>query len=400
MQARRVLATDEELGRELDASIGSYRASLTATRLLAIIGIVSMATLLAVTFLGLHWWAIAVAGLASIFLIVLAEAPVRPLAAKKPDAFLERVAIPLTFLCAVTRPVTRIVPLSPDSPFMRQDEEEEEEGDDENKEEATGVVADAQEFKQLVEDLDETPELRKEEKEMIGAILALKETAVKEIMVPRPDFTAVSTEASYEDLLDLIAQSGRSRIPLYEGSMDNIVGVVHVQDVFKHAQPGNALKDLRQIARRPFFVPENKNVYELLDEFRDSGVHFALVVDEYGGVEGLVTLNDVLEEIVGGLVGKFDREAPSIRMVREGEAIVEGSASLEEINDALGTDLEDERVETIGGFVLHHLGHIPKLGETLSTDGIEAQVVSTAGRRIKRLRIKKAEAKEREASKP
>lgn len=221
----------------------------------------------------------------------------------------------------------------------------------------------------MVAGLDEAPELQHDEKRLIEAVLDLKETTLKEIIVPRPDFSAISADASFDDLVEVILQSGHRRIPLYDGSMDNMLGVSYPQDVLKNAKSSRQ-SELRQLARKPFFVPENKNVYELLDEFRTSGVQFALVVDEYGGAEGLVTLNDVLEELVGEVVSEFERHSPAVRLLSPDDAIVDGSASLEEVNEARGINLEGERVDTIGGFVPQELGRIPRPEEVLMTDGI------------------------------
>lgn len=275
LQAYRALTTDDEAVHDLDVTVGYYHSSLVVTRLFSLIGLVSMATLLAVAVMGLRWWAILAAGLSSAFLTVLAEAPMRPLAAKKPETFLDRVAVPLAILSGITRPLTRLVPMSSEAPFVQTEPEEKED---------ESPVADAEEFKQLVTDLDEAPEILEDERRLIEGVLGLKETAVKEIMVPRPDITAINVEATLDDVIDVMIESGRSRIRVYEQSLDNVVGVLYAQDVLRHFRNPTQQVTVRHLARQPFFVPENKNVYELLGEFRENGVHLALVIDEYGAL--------------------------------------------------------------------------------------------------------------------
>lgn len=375
-QLRRLLSSDVQAGLELEASIGSYRSSLVAMRLAAVVATISTATLLAADLSGLRWWAVTGAGVGSALLIAIAEVPARSWAARTPALFMYSFAFPLALVNVLTRPITRLIPLSSEAALARSFAGP--------LQEVAGPLAEARELRQLAASRD-TAELREDERKMIRAILALNTTTVKEIMVPRTDFTAISTGATLPEVVQLLAETARSRVPLYEGTIDNIVGVVYAKDVLNLLNAPPAPFDLRRIAREPYFVPETKKVGDLLREFQAKAIHFALVVDEHGGVEGLVSLNDVME----GIVGEMEAVEEPISLVSDEEALVDGAVSLGEINEALDVNLEGDGFDTIGGYVLHHLGRIPKAGERLETDGIFIEVLATVGRRVKRVRVKK-----------
>ena len=379
-QARRLLSIDQDAGLEFEARIGSYRSSLVVTRLAAVVGAVCTATLLAAELGDMRWWAITAGGAGSALLIVLAEAPPRSRAARDPEAFLRRFSVPLTLLNSLTRPITLLFTLSSEAALA---------GSPAAPPKETGPLAQARQLRELASVQDKTAELHEDERKMIRAVLTLNQSTVKEIMVPRADFTVVSVEATLPEVVHLLVASGRSRIPLYEGTIDSILGVIYAKDVLNLMESDTEPFDIRRIAREPYFIPETKKVRELLNEFQSRAVHFALVVDEHGGVEGLVSLNDVLEEIVGEIEEEFEAPEEDISLVSEQEAIIDGATPLDEVNEALDIDLEGNGFETIGGYVLHHLGRIPKVGEQLETDGIFIEVLTTIGRRVKKIRLKK-----------
>lgn len=383
----RQLSGHRQAALEFEARIGSYRSSLVIVRVAGLVGAIAMATLLAADLSDLRWWAILVSGVGSALLIVIAEAPLRSAAARDPSRIIRLMALPLALLNALARPLTRLLPLSSEAAFSYSFA---------GPVEQIGSLAEAQSLRQLAAEA-QRPGLAEDERKMIRAILALNQTTVKEIMVPRPDIAAVSTEATLPEAAKLLVETGHNRLPLYEGTLDNVVGVIYARDVLGLLSAQAAPADLRQVARQPYFVPETKPVSDLLRDFQEKAVHFALVVDEYGGVEGLVSLNDVLEEIVGEIEGEFEPAENAIDLLNEGEAIVDGVAPLEQLNEIFATELEGDGFETIGGYVQHHLGRIPKAGEKLEAAGLMIEVLSTIGRRIKKLRVKKLLPQQEEA---
>ncbi len=222
---------------------------------------------------------------------------------------------------------------------------------------------------------------------MIRRIAGMVDRAVREIMVPRIDMVVAEDDATVDDVLRLVMERGFSRIPLYEESIDNIVGVVHAKDLLQFLADGQRPNSLREIARPPYFVPEGKRVDELLTDLREHRVHLAIVVDEYGGTAGLVTIEDVLEEIVGEIQDEYDREEATVEPVSDTEAIMDARVSLDELNELFGLQIEGEDYDTVGGFVYHQLGRMPAPGDEVRAGGLELRVLSVLGRRIKKVRV-------------
>jgi CBS domain containing-hemolysin-like protein len=254
-------------------------------------------------------------------------------------------------------------------------------------------VPESDELVRLMEIEESNGGIEEPERRMIRGIINLEETSVHEIMVPRIDVVAVDTEATLGDVTQIIMDKGYSRIPLYEETIDNIVGVLYAKDIMKYLAGGGdrSTGNLRDLARPPFFVPESKRVDELLADMRANRVHMGIVVDEYGGTAGLVTIEDMLEEIVGEIEDEYDREEPTVEKVSEREVVVDGRVSIDDLNDLLGLDLEGEDYDTVGGFVYQHLGKIPVVGDEVQADGLQMRVLSVIGRRIKKIRVKKEE---------
>jgi CBS domain containing-hemolysin-like protein len=224
---------------------------------------------------------------------------------------------------------------------------------------------------------------------MIRRIAHMVDRAVREIMVPRIDMVAAEADATVDDVLRLVMERGYSRIPLYEETVDNIVGVVYAKDILKYLADGRRPGSLREIARPPYFIPEGKHIDELLAELREHKVHMALVVDEYGGTAGLVTIEDVLEEIVGEIQDEYDREEVTIERLTDTEAILDARVSLDALNELFALDIEGEDFDTLGGFVYHQLGRMPAPGDEVRADGLTLRVLSVLGRRIKKVRVTK-----------
>ena len=235
--------------------------------------------------------------------------------------------------------------------------------------------------------------LDRRDREMLRSILRLDVTTSREIMTPRLDMVAVDSDASLAQVCELMVQGGHSRLPVYEETMDRILGIVHARDVMAALVDEHSDGRLQTLIRPAFVIPETKRLDDLLDELQDKGLQMAIVVDEYGGTEGLVTLEDVLEEIVGEIEDEFSRtrEALVVRLP-DGGALVDAGISRETVEELFGTRIESSDVDTVGGFVYHRLGKMPQVGDVVVTDHLSIEVVSILGRRLRRLRIGRVDA--------
>ncbi len=234
--------------------------------------------------------------------------------------------------------------------------------------------------------------LEEEEREMIDSIFKFGNTKVQEVMVSRLDIVAVEAGGSLTDILRAAAEAGHSRIPVFEKKIDNIIGVLYVKDLLnlwgKKDEEKLKVKDL---IRTPYFVPETKKVDELLREFQKKKIHLAIVVDEYGGTAGLVTLEDLLEEIVGEIEDEYDEEREEIKILEEGVALIDGRMDIGEVNERLSINLpEKEGVETVAGFVVDYLGWVPQTGEELTYENLLISVVEAERRRVVKMKITKS----------
>ena len=228
-----------------------------------------------------------------------------------------------------------------------------------------------------------------EERRMMRGIIDMSEQTVREIMSPRMDLTAISSEASIGDVMKLVIESGFSRIPLYEDSIDRVTGVVYAKDLLAYLQAGDMQPDLREIARPPYFVPETKRANELLADMRRDQVHMAIAVDEYGGTAGVVTVEDLLEEIVGEIADEYDTDEVEVQRLSDHQAIVDARLPLDELNELFGTEIDREDFDTVGGLIFSLLGRLASPGDEVesSAHGLRLRVLSIVGRRIKRVRV-------------
>jgi len=222
---------------------------------------------------------------------------------------------------------------------------------------------------------------------MIRAVMELGTTTVREVMVPRIDIVAVDAEADLQEVAETIVRRGFSRIPVYKETIDNIIGMVHAREVLRLLVDKAGPVKVRDVARPAYFVPETKRVLELLTEMQKHRLSIAIVVDEYGGTAGLVTLEDLLEEIVGEIVDEFDVEEEPVQRLSEDEAVVDARVSTEVLEELFGVQLEGDEFETVGGFIYHRLGRMPVTGDQVEVDGLLLRVLSVTGRRIRRVRI-------------
>jgi CBS domain containing-hemolysin-like protein len=224
---------------------------------------------------------------------------------------------------------------------------------------------------------------------MILGVVRQDKTIAREIMVPRVDVVAVEIRTTIAELAEKMVAGGHSRIPVYKGDLDHVAGIAYARDILQRlthdGDPERALAE--SVVRPALFTPESKTLEELLNEFQEKRVQMAMVVDEYGGVSGLVTIEDLLEEIVGEIQDEFDIGGPDVEPVSDNEYLMDARVGIEQIRELLNVSIEGDGFDTLGGFVYQRLGKIPSQGDIVEYDGLKIQVVSTVGRRLKRLRV-------------
>jgi putative hemolysin len=221
---------------------------------------------------------------------------------------------------------------------------------------------------------------------MLHGIFDLSEIRVRDVMVPRTEVVGVSVDAEFKDVVQLTAQARHSRFPVYDGNLDNVVGVIHSKDVLNYLYKPDQFS-LRELARPPYFVPEAKPIEALMQAFRRKHLHLAVVVDEYGGVEGICTLEDIVEEIVGEIQDEYDEEEILVTSLSSNRYMVDGSAAIRYINRRFELKLSEEHVNTLAGFLLHSLGSIPEVGDVCEEDGVRFTVREVEGRRIEQIEM-------------
>ena len=227
-----------------------------------------------------------------------------------------------------------------------------------------------------------------DEMEMIKGILKMDVVKVREIMKPRVDLVAIEENSNLNSLTELISESGYSKIPVIGESIDDVKGIVYAKDTLKMHLGVNKSLSISEIMRPAIFVPESQNLEQLLSEFQDKRTRIAIVIDEHGGISGLVTVTDLIEEIVGELVDEFDEAENVFYRINQNNMIVDAKVSISDLNDEIGSSIELNGYDTIGGLVYKELGKMPSVGDRVSFEGIEIVVQSTIGRRIGKLRIR------------
>jgi magnesium and cobalt exporter, CNNM family len=232
--------------------------------------------------------------------------------------------------------------------------------------------------------------IERDERRLLQSIVDFGDTLVREVMTPRPDMVAVHADATLDDLRTLFREQEYSRVPVYNENLDNIVGVVFVKDLINLADAlHSGDQSIAPLVRPATFVPETKRVPELLKEFQRKQVQIAIVVDEYGGTAGLVTLEDLLEEIVGEIRDEYDVETEPVIDEGNGSFVFSAKVNIDAIRDCLGVDIEPEGFETVGGYVLTRVGRVPAVGETFQLDGLDVEVIDAERRRIHKVRFKR-----------
>ena len=316
----------------------------------------------------------------ALFTIVFAELVPKTLALSSPERFALILARPIEFLArilgpvialltAVTRGITRL--------FGAQVTNE--------------ASISAEELRLIVERGGEQGVLEAEEEQMINAVIELGQSRVHEVMVPRIAIAALPSSASFEEATDLIIAAGHSRIPVYEDTVDHIVGILYAKDLLPFLRPEAAERPtLLSLLRAPVLVPESLPVDDVLHQLQRRRVHMAIVLDEYGGTAGLVTIEDLLEEIVGDIQDEYDVEEPMVVKISEDEARIDGRAAVDELEELFGVELNLEdaaEYDTVGGLVFHRIGGVPSPGDRIEVDGLTLTVETTDGRRVGRVLV-------------
>jgi len=318
-----------------------------------------------------------VALLAAILLLAIGQLAPEAIAARRPERLALWLARPLAVVTAVTTPlvhVTMALGRAVAGVFGA-------------KTQADLSIVTEEEIKTLVDAAEEEGVIEEDEKEMISSIFELGDTLTRQVMVPRMDVMALDATTPMVEALDHIMQAGHSRVPVYEETIDNVIGVLYAKDLLPYLRDGRTDVPLRSILRPAYFVPETKRASDLLPDLQQRRVHMAVVVDEYGGMAGLVTIEDVLEEIVGEIHDEYDIEELFVEPAGEGEYVMDARVDLDDLNQLMEASLPTEESDTLGGFIYAELGRVPTVGDRVRFEDLSFTVESVAGRRIQKVRV-------------
>ena len=307
-------------------------------------------------------------------LLILAEVCPKTYAAQYPEKVSFMVLRPIIFgmtilmpvvwlVTGVSRLLTRFIKGEEERPIISEDE-----------------------IRSIISVGEETGVVAKEQRRMLHGIFELSQIRVRDVMIPRTEVAGIDLNTPFEDVLRLAQQARHSRFPVFEESLDNVVGIIHSKDILNYVDRPQEFS-IRDVARPPYFVPDSKPIETLLQSFRRKRVHLAVVVDEYGGVEGIVTLEDVVEEIVGEIQDEYDVEEVLIKEIAPGRYLVDGSASLRSINRRFSLQLSEEHANTLAGFLLRIMGTIPEVGDSCVSDGTRFIVRKMEDRRVEEIEM-------------
>src|SRR2546422_196785 len=353
-------------------------SSLTLARNLALVGVTAIVVFLVLREWSDSWLALAITTIAVAAAFLLLQAFPRALVTQDPTGSRKALAPIVNFI----RVAFRLPVLILDAPMgavLRTWQRRQ-----------AAIAGGAEELILLIEMEQASASLHEDERQMIRGVIELEFTSVREVMVPRTDIVAVEVSTPFERTAALMVEHGFSRLPVYEENLDNIVGIVHGKEVMKHLANGDRQPGLRDLMRPPHFVPESKKVHELLAEMREKQLSIAIVVDEYGGTAGLVTIEDLLEEIVGEIRDEFDVETEQIVDEGGGSYVFSGKVGFDEVRQRLAVAIEREGFETVGGYLLSRIGRVPAAGEKFEIDGLSVEVLDTERRRVNKVRFRRS----------
>ncbi len=249
------------------------------------------------------------------------------------------------------------------------------------------MVHSVQELKMLVVASEESGVLEDTERDMLHAVFDFGDSTTRAVMIPRTEMFAVDADAPVSELIQLATKHPLSKFPVYEGDIDHVIGIAHVKDLVRVQHDQRQAATIRGLMREALFVPDTARLDNLLKQFRAKRQHMAIVLDEYGGTAGLVTLDDLMEQIVGEVRDAFDKSVPEIQRLPDGSALIDGLTPIEDVNEHFGLALRDENYDTIAGFVLGRLDRIAKVGDTVEADGARFKVEAMDGLRIARVSL-------------
>jgi len=244
-----------------------------------------------------------------------------------------------------------------------------------------------QEINDFIEASEEEGLVNEDESEMLRSIFSLGTTIVREVMVTRTEMACVTVDSTVRELLDTIIDCGHSRLPVYEDSIDNIIGLLYAKDLLKQWGTAEETLSVRSIMRPPYFIPESKNLEQLLQEFKRKRVHLAIVIDEYGGTSGLITIEDLLEQIVGDIQDEYDSEESLLTVHADGSVTADGRLPVEELEEHFEIQIERDKFDSVGGLVFHLIGKIPAIGDAIVGAGLRMTILDADVRRVKKVGI-------------
>lgn len=354
-----------------------FVTALMVLQALAFVAVSGLAILLAEQ-AGMPWGpgmilALLIAG----FLLLVVQVLARALVMRAPEAMALKLSGPVRAAALVLTPLTAPLRFLGEIALGRK--EEDASGDN--------VFLSEDELRYLISTAEEPGLIEEDEKKMIASIFELSETVAREVMVPRIDVVAVDEQTSLKDALDVIIRAGHSRIPVYRDRIDNVQGVLYAKDLLPPFRDGRFDVPIAELMRPAYFVPESKKVDDLLSELQQRKVHIAIVVDEYGGTAGVVTIEDLLEEIVGDIQDEYDREAPMTVQLGEREYVFDAQIRLDEVSEVLGVELPSKESDTLGGFIYSELGSVPSVGSRVVFEALSFEVLSVSGRRIQQVKV-------------
>jgi putative hemolysin len=339
-----------------------------------------LTTSIFILFLGIEgkWIAIAVT---TITLLIFGEAIPKTFAVNYPMRFATSVSVPLAFFASIERPVVWILEKVSDL-FVyvlgRKFSQEKQ-------------VLTEDEFKTLVDVGHEEGALEEAEKDLIHRVFDLADTTVSDIMTPRVDMFCLPLTMGMEEMAKEILKTRYSRIPIYETDRDDILGILHARHLLEEITKGRRSESVKPLLKKPYFVPLERTAESMLRDFRMRRIQMALIVDEYGGIEGLVTLNDIMEDLVGDIYDEYDVKESLYNRVDDGSLIMSGAMDIEEFNNLMRTSVPVEDFDTLGGFVLHLFGKVPTRGEEIYYENYTFKVEKVVKRRIMTVRVKQKE---------
>jgi magnesium and cobalt transporter len=241
------------------------------------------------------------------------------------------------------------------------------------------------EIQQVIDESEERGLIDHDEGDMIEGIFDLKQTVAREIMIPRTQIVAVPQDCPLDQLLNTIIQSGHSRIPVYKENVDQILGILNAKDLLPFWLDQQRVFEINKICREPFFVPETKRINDLLNELRTKKSHLAVIVDEYGGTSGIVTIEDIIEEIIGDIRDEHDREEDEFVPQEDGSTLVNAWANLDDFEERFEIKVPREGYDTVGGFIIHLLGKVPRKGEEIVFEGLKMKIQAADAKRVARV---------------